>query len=51
MSRCIYVGDSGVDCVCCSEDFIKSRFCSIYFIVILARLKKMFIVEVIIEVR
>ena len=34
-----------LDCVCCREDFIKSRFiilrfCSIHFIVILAKLKK-----------
>ena len=29
-----------LDCVCYIEDFVKSRFCSIHFIVILAGLKK-----------
>ena len=30
-----------VDCVRYNEDFVKSRFCSIHFTVILARLNKM----------
>ena len=29
-----------VDCVCCNEDFVKSRFCSIHFSIILAGLMK-----------
>ena len=29
-----------LDCVCCREDFVILRFCSIHFIVILAELKK-----------
>ena len=29
-----------VDCVRYNEDFVKSRFCSIHFTVILARLEK-----------
>ena len=29
-----------VDCVRYSEDFVKSRFCSVHFTVILAGLKK-----------
>ena len=29
-----------VDCVCYNEDSVKSRYCSIHFTVILARLKK-----------
>ena len=32
-----------VDCVRYNKDFIKSRFCSIHVIVILARLKKIFL--------
>ena len=29
-----------LDCVCYNEDFVKSRYCSIHFTVVLARLKK-----------
>ena len=31
-----------VDCVHYNEDFVKSRFCSIHFTVILSGLKKIF---------
>ena len=31
-----------LECVRCNEDFVKSRLCSIHFIVILAGLKKIF---------
>ena len=30
-----------LDCVCYNKDFVKSRYCSIHFTVVLARLKKM----------
>ena len=39
----VYFRFALVDCVRYNKDFIKSRFCSIHVIVILARLKKIFL--------
>ena len=36
----VYFTFALVDCVRYNEDFVKSRFCSIYFAVVLAGLKK-----------
>ena len=38
----VYFTFAFLECVRCNEDFVKSRFCSIHFIVILAWLKKIF---------
>ena len=35
----VYFRFAFLDCVRCNEDFVKWGFCSMYFIVILARLK------------
>ena len=34
-----------MDCVCYNEDFVKSRFCCINFTVVLARLKKIVVIQ------
>ena len=37
----VYFTFAFLDCVHCNEDFVKLRFCSIHFTVILVGLKKM----------